>query len=257
MGLVRSPLLDAFGHGFSTREGGVSTGRYATLNLGLRWGDDPAHVAENRARLARDGAYDPALLYTVRQVHGAACVRVDGHAPVEVAAIEADALVTTTPGVSVGVYTADCVPILFADARGGEVRAVAAAHAGWRGTVAGIAGVTLEALVAAGAAREDVRVAFGPSIGPCCFEVGDEVADIVEALVPEAVLRPAARRPHVDLWRTNAALLEQAGLAREQIDARPLCTVCHRERFFSYRRDGAEDRAGRSDRGGRSRPSPH
>ena len=83
-------------------------------------------------------------------------------------------------------------------------------------------------------------VAFGPSIGPCCFEVGDEVADVVEALVPEAVLRPAARRPHVDLWRTNAALLERAGLAREQIDARPPCTVCHPERFFSYRRDGAE-----------------
>ena len=151
--LVRSPILDGIRHGFSTREGGVSTGRYATLNVGGKWGDDPAHVAQNRQRLAEAGGFPLARLHTARQVHGARVVLVDESDPAAVAPEEADALVTRAPGVVLGVYTADCVPILLGD---GEGR-VAAVHAGWRGTVAGVAAAAVEALVSIGARREQLR----------------------------------------------------------------------------------------------------
>ena len=231
--LVESPLLGAR-HGFSTRLGGVSVGRYESLNLGFRWGDEREAVEENRRRLARDGGVSPALLATERQVHGARWLLADGHPPATLADEEADALIATEPGRVVGVYTADCVPILFADGAG----RVAAAHGGWRGTVAGIALRTLDGLVAAGAQRSAVRVACGPSIGPCCFEVGEEVATAF-ATIPGAVLRSPGRKPHVDLWAANRALLVEAGLGAEQIGGRPPCTMCDRRRFFSFRRDGA------------------
>src|SRR6185437_8199499 len=128
MMIVTSRLLTGLRHGFSTRRGGVSTGRYATLNVGAKWGDDPEHVAHNRRRLAAAGGFDWARLYTARQVHGARVALV----------VEA-----TVPGAVVGVYTADCVPILLTDGDG----RVAAAHAGWRGTVAGVANAAVEALV--------------------------------------------------------------------------------------------------------------
>lgn len=233
MDLLRSPLLPNTRHGFSTRRGGVSTGRYAALNLSTSWGDDASAVAENRRRVAADGGFDGERLYLVRQVHGAACILVDGRAPAELREIEADALVATTPGAAVGVLTADCVPILFSD---GEGR-VAAAHAGWRGTVAGVAAAALEKLVANGARRERIRAALGPSIGPCCFEVGEEVAAEFAPLAPASVVRGPGK-PHVDLRRANHDLLMAAGLGTEQIDAAPPCTHCERERFFSYRRDG-------------------
>jgi YfiH family protein len=233
MGLLRSPLLANTRHGFSTREGGVSSGRYATLNLGVRWGDAPENVEENRRRLASEGGFSAERLATARQVHGAACLVADGTA--SLADREADALVATEPGRAVGVYTADCVPILFSDGDG----RVAAAHAGWRGTIAGIAAVALEALIAAGAERHRVRAALGPSIGPCCFEVGDEVAEPFAALDPSTVRRRSGEKARVDLWRANALVLERAGLAAGSIDAQPPCTVCRADLFFSYRRDGA------------------
>lgn len=233
MNLLRSPLLPGTRHGFSTRQGGVSTGRYATLNLSTSWGDDPAAVAENRRRVAAAGGFDGERLYLARQVHGAACVLVDGHTPAELREIEADALVATSPGTAVGVLTADCVPILFADDEG----RVAAAHAGWRGTVAGVAAATLAKLVAGGARRERIRAVLGPSIGPCCFEVGEEVAAEFEPLVSASLVRGPGK-PHVDLRRANRDLLMAAGLGPAQIDAAAPCTYCERERFFSYRRDG-------------------
>src|SRR5262245_26343073 len=176
MRLVRSPLLGALRHGFSTRLGGVSTGRYASLNLSPRWGDADEAVAENRRRLAGDGGFALERLYAARQVHGATCLTVDGRAAAEVAAAQADALVATRPGDAVAVLMADCVPSLIADDRG----RVGAVPAGWRGTGAGVAAAALEALCAAGAERARVRAAFGPSIGPCCFEVGEEVAEVFE-----------------------------------------------------------------------------
>ena len=237
MMIVTSRLLTGLRHGFSTRRGGVSTGRYATLNVGAKWGDDPEHVAHNRRRLAAAGGFDWARLYTARQVHGArVALVVEGTLPERVAATEADVVATAVPGAVVGVYTADCVPILLTDGDG----RVAAAHAGWRGTVAGVANAAVEALVSIGARREALRAALGPSICARCFEVGDEVAAEFDKLVPSAVIRSAGNKPHVDLWEANRRLLVAAGVPEAQIDAAPPCTMCEPERFFSFRRDGGQ-----------------
>jgi YfiH family protein len=234
--VVTSRALSGVRHGFSTRRGGVSTGRYATLNVGGKWGDDPEHVAHNRRRLAAAGGFDLTHLYTAKQVHGArVALVVEGTMPDRVAETEADVVATAVPGVVVGVYTADCVPILIADDDG----RVAAAHAGWRGTVKGVAAAAVEALVSVGAHRERLRAALGPSICARCFEVGDEVAEEFDAVAPEAVMRFAGQRPHVDLWAANAQILVAAGMSPDAIDASPPCTMCEAERFFSYRRDGA------------------
>jgi hypothetical protein len=236
--LDKSPLLARAGvrHGFSTRRGGVSEGRYATLNVGGKWGDDPEKVAHNRRRLAAAGGFALETLYTARQVHGArVAVITAGVLPARVAETEADALVSLVPGTTVGVYTADCVPILLSD---GEGR-VAAVHAGWRGTVAGVAAAAVSAMVSVGARLERIKAALGPSICAHCFEVGDEVAEAFAARVPEAVLRREGRRPHVDLWAANRAMLLAAGLLPAHVESEPACTMCEEARFFSYRRDGA------------------
>ncbi len=235
--LVTSRLLGGLRHGFSTRRGGVSTGRYATLNVGGKWGDDPDHIAHNRRRLAAAGGFDWTRLYTAKQVHGARVALVVATTlPERVAETEADVVVTAVPGAVVGVYTADCVPILVADDEG----RVAAAHAGWRGTVAGVANAAVEALVSIGARRERLRAALGPSICAHCFEVGEEVAAAFEALAPSSVIRaPGADKPHVDLWAANRLVLAAAGVPESAIDAAPPCTMCESERFFSFRRDGS------------------
>lgn len=236
---VTSPLLDAAGvrHGFSTRAGGVSTGRYATLNVGGKWGDDAANVTENRRRLAAAGGFDLARLATARQVHGARVLVVDdAHPPATLAAEEADAIATALPGSVLGVYTADCVPLVIADDAG---RAVAV-HAGWRGTAARIAAVAVDTLVALGARRDRLVAALGPSICARCFEVGEEVATVFDALTPAAVTRRAGEKPHVDLRLANRAILVDAGLDPARVDAAPPCTMCEVERFFSFRRDGGQ-----------------
>ena len=231
--IVRSPILASMRHGFSTRQGGVSTGRYESLNLSSKWGDDPAHVEENRRRFATEGGFDPARLFTVRQVHGANVVRIrPGMTPSEVAALEADALVTDVEGVVLAVGTADCVPILIGDGRG----RIAAVHAGWRGTVANIVGVAVRALVELGARADQLRAALGPSICNRCFEVGPEVADQFRPLVGS--VDDGGTKPHVDLRLANIVLLARSGV--RTIDAASPCTMCEPERFFSYRRDGAK-----------------
>lgn len=223
-------------HGFSTRQGGVSVGRYASLNLGGKWGDDAEAVAENRRRLAEAAGFSLSRLFTARQVHGARVAVVESATtPAQLAPVEADVVATAVPGAVVGVYTADCVPILLADDEG----RVAAAHAGWRGTVAGVAAAAVEALEALGARRQRLRAALGPSICVRCFEVGEEVAAAFSAVVPAAVVRDLGSRPHIDLWLANRLLLEGARVPAAAIDAAPPCTHCQAERFFSFRRDGA------------------
>jgi len=242
--LVRSRLIaPPFAHGFSTRAGGVSAAPFDTLNLGARWGDAAANVAENRRRLLRAvGVAGP--LYVARQVHGAAVVRVSaGDDPAAVARVEADALITDDTGVAVGVFVADCIPALIVDPRTG---AVGAAHAGWRGTVAGVLPAVVRALVdQLGARPDDLRVVLGPAIGACCFEVGAEVVREFEAALGTAassdVIRQSPRgvagKWHVDLKAANRVLLERAGVAADAIDTGADCTAHDRARFFSYRRD--------------------
>lgn len=228
-----SGCLEAgIGHGFFTRAGGVSTGLYGSLNVGLGSRDDRALVEENRRRVARHFAAAPQRLVTLHQVHSPDAIIVgpghDGSRP------RADALVTATPGLVIGVLTADCGPILLADAR---ARIVAAAHAGWRGALAGIVDSTVAAMVRLGARRERIRAAIGPTISQENYEVGPDFIAQLSAAAPhfERYLAPSPRDGHAlfDLPAFIAARLEAAGVAAETVGR---CTYGEEPCFFSYRR---------------------
>ncbi len=228
MAIIQSPLLAGFPHGFTTREGGASAGPFESLNLGGQVGDDPARVAENWARLERETGLRFAR---VRQVHGARAVRADAAtAPAE----EADVVVTRAEGVAACVSVADCVPVLVADPGTG---AVAAVHAGWRGTIARAAAEGVRALAReAGAPASRFLAAVGPAIGPCCYEVSPELAARFRDELGAETVREGPR-PRLDLWRANVAVLRAAGVSPERIEVVARCTACERERFFSHRRD--------------------
>jgi len=169
-------------------------------------------------------------LLLLGQVHGAAVA----FAPWE-GRPEADAAVAASPGWLLGIQTADCLPVLLVDPKR---RLVAAAHAGWRGTAAGVAGRAVEALITRGSRPEDLVAALGPGIGPCCYEVGDEVR---EAFSPSgaAFFRPGPNgRPHLDLRAANARQLADAGLLPEALHHVADCTRCRADLYPSYRRDG-------------------
>lgn len=228
-------------HGFFDRTGGVSDGPYHSLNVGSAVGDVPAHVADNRARVACAFAYPPLALRFAAQVHGirAATLSAGGPAPGE-----ADLLLTREPGVLLGLYTADCAPLLLA-APGG----VAAAHAGWRGTAAGIARVAVRALCAlSGALPKDVSAAIGPTIGPCCYGVSADVAARLRAVPAAAADKALGVRPgpagawQADLAALNAGVLAAAGVPRTHLWRSPRCSACD-PLLFSHRRD--QGRTGR------------
>jgi hypothetical protein len=236
--VLRSPLIpeDLFMHGFPTRHGGVSEGLRASLNLGYRWGDDLDKVQQNRRLLAEHVGFDPDALVVTKHVHGTRVWRV-GEALPDPA--EFDGLVSDRPGAVLGAFAADCIPIVFADP---EARVCGAAHAGWRGTVAGVGHEVVGRMVELGADPARVRVALGPSIGPCCFEVGAEVVAEFTAALPgvEGLVVPGPNKDHIDLRTAMRSMLEAAGVRPEHIDDTPPCTKCDPERFFSYRRDGRE-----------------
>lgn len=236
--LYRSSVIpaDGFVHGFPERTGGVSTGARSSLNLGRRWGDDEANVATNRRLLAEHAGYDPAQLVATRHVHGTRVWRF-GEALADDA--EFDGLVCDRVGPILGAFAADCIPLVFAEP---DARVCGAAHAGWRGTVGGVALNVVERMAELGARPARIRVALGPSIGPCCFEVGPEVVDeFLAALgdVPDMIVDGPHKR-HIDLRVATRVLLERYGVQSEHIDDRPPCTKCESDRFFSYRRDGRE-----------------
>ncbi len=235
--ILRSPVIpDGFVHGFPTRHGGVSEGLRASLNLGVRWGDERERVMENRRLLAAAAGYDPERLVATKHVHGTNVYMVGEPLPDPA---EFDGLVSDRPGDILGAFAADCIPILFADP---VARVAGAAHAGWRGTVAGIGRRVVERMGELGARPENVRVALGPSIGPCCFEVGPEVVDQFRAALPgvDGLVVAGPRKDHIDLRRAMRTILERAGVRPEHIDDRPPCTRCDSKRFYSYRRDGLD-----------------
>lgn len=228
--LLTSSLLGV-AHGFTTREGGVSAGPFASLNCGLSVGDDAACVEENLARVAR--AANARTLATVSQVHGDVVVEAklsEQLVPAPVA--EADAVWSSTPGVAVGVKTADCVPILLWDRRR---NAVAAVHAGWRGTIAEIVARQVEALTGAGSQPRDLVAAIGPCIRRCCYEVSPQLAQQFTAAFGARVID--GRK--LDLVACVAATLNRVGVSTDRIDAGEACTACDAGRFFSHRRDGS------------------
>jgi YfiH family protein len=238
--LLRSAVLSgkAVVHGFTSREGGVSAGSLASLNLAPRPGESEDALRENWRRVLNALHPDLGLeaVAVMHQVHGNRVVRVDlGRGPLDPVA-DADGAVTTQAGVVLAVRTADCVPVLLS-APGG----VAVAHAGWRGVVAGVVPAAVAALCeATGVGPADVAAAIGPHITREAYEVGGEVvAGMRAAGLPDAtflLVRPG-RRDHVDLGAAVRAQLERAGLAH--IERVPGCTASDR-RFYSHRRDGPD-----------------
>jgi len=237
--LLQAPSLSAIEsvvHGFTTRVGGQSTGALASLNLGAQVDEEPKVLAANRrAALGALGRGDAAWV-SACQMHGNEVVQVTSNAG---RSIEADGLWTRDPAAVIAILVADCVPILMADAVG---KAVAAVHAGWRGTAGRIAEHMVKRLVKMGTAPEHLVVALGPAIGPCCFEVGAEVADELEAAIPgapDAFVR-FAQNARVDLWKLNNKVLVDAGVPAHAIHTFRLCTACNPDSFFSHRRDSGK-----------------
>jgi YfiH family protein len=235
--LIQAPSLTALPgirHGFFTREGGVSQGLYASLNAGLGSRDAPENVHENRARMAAALGVAREHLVTAYQVHSPDVV-VAETAWTRADAPRADAVVTRTPGLAVGVTTADCGPVLFADAEAGIVGAT---HAGWQGALTGVVEATLAAMERLGAARSRIAAALGPMIRQPNYEVGPElVARFTEAAADNArFFQPSPRPGHAlfDLAGLIVARLRGAGIERlEDIGS---CTYADPSRFYSYRR---------------------
>ncbi len=225
-------------HGFSLRQGGVSDGPHASLNLGFSVEDSPSRVEENLRLLCDAAKLDPGELATTSQVHGDRVSKAgrSGRGGLRPPEGEADGLWTDEASVTVAVKTADCVPILLADRAG---RRVSAVHSGWRGTALKIAARAVEVLVSQGARAQELVAAVGPAIGPCCYEVSDELGERFNARFGEAaqVVVHRGGRAHLDLPRAVRATLLEAGLQDENIDPLGLCTHCDAERFYSHRRD--------------------
>ena len=221
-------------HGFFTRDGGVSEGLYASLNGGVGSHDDAANVAENRARMAAALGVEADRFLTAYQVHSPTIVVAERPWP-QRGRPHADGIVTRTPALAIGVTTADCGPILFAD---GEARVIGAAHAGWRGALGGVAEATLDAMERLGASRSRIRAALGPMIRQANYEVGPDLMErfAAEDRDSKRFFAPAARdgRALFDLAGYIAARLNRAGIG--QAEDLGLCTYADPDRFFSYRR---------------------
>lgn len=224
-------------HCFTTRLGGVSTGVFSSLNLGNHRGDAPENVEENYRILGRALGFSPEQLVLTRQTHSDTVRTVTG---ADRAGLdhrnypECDALITKEPGVGLMIFTADCTPILLHDPVTG---AVGAAHAGWRGTAAGIAEKTVRAMAEQfGCDPANIRAAIGPNIAQCCFETDRDVPDAIgEALADEALpyIRQMGEKYYVNLKEINALFLRRAGV--ERIEISDACTACQHTRFWSHR----------------------
>jgi len=226
--------LQGVRHAWFTREGGVSEGPlYATLNGGQGSRDEPASVAENRRRMAAHMGVRPERFLNVWQVHSADAVVVDG--PWTGERPKADALATATRGLALTIATADCGPVLFADAAAGVI---GAAHAGWQGAFKGVLEATLDTMEALGARRARIAATIGPMLSQANYEVGPEFVARFLAQAPDnaCYFRPSPREGHAmfDLPAYNRARLMQAGVGA--VNDLGLCTYADEARFFSYRR---------------------
>ncbi len=218
-------------HGFFTRKGGASSGIFAGLNCGFGSSDQSEVVAINRARVAAAMGVDDPLLVTVHQTHSAIALPVTGALASQP---EADAMVTATPGVALAILTADCQPVLFADAQAGVI---GAAHAGWKGAKGGVLEATLDAMQALGARRGNIVAAIGPCISQAAYEVGPEFYESFTDDTPEtrrffaggAAGRMQFDLPGYGLWRLRAAGVGHAEWCGH-------CTYGAPDRFYSYRR---------------------
>ncbi|WP_295558083.1 peptidoglycan editing factor PgeF [uncultured Hyphomicrobium sp.] len=227
-------ILPGIRHGFFTRQGGASRGLYASLNCGAGSKDDPVAVIENRARVAEHLGSFSDDVQTIYQIHSATAHAVDRLVPRESLA-QGDGLVTRTRGLVLGILTADCAPVLFADADAGVV---GAAHAGWRGALGGVLEATVAAMEGLGADRTRIFAALGPSIGPQSYEVGPEFVAAFEDADRDNgrffTIPKGRKTPHFDLPAYVMGRLAKLGLRHTERQAP--CTYENESMFFSFRR---------------------
>lgn len=236
--ILTSDLLTPLRHGFFTRKGGASSGIFAGLNCGQGSSDQAEIVSINRTRVAEAMAVPEPNLVTVHQVHSAEVATVDG--PLNDKP-KADAMVTATPGLALGILTADCQPVLFADTEAGVI---GAAHAGWRGAVSGVLTRTVEAMEALGADRKNIRAVIGPCISQRAYEVGPELLDdfLVEDQGNSRFFAAGRGDRHMfDLPGFGLHKLREAGVGEAVWTGH--CTYSDPERFYSYRRTTHEGEA--------------
>jgi len=238
--LSRIPHLLQF---VTTRSGGVSLPPYASLNLGLHTADNQDHVLKNRLILAEETGIAQDRFQYASQVHSGDVKIIDADAVAEGILTQnprTDATITNLPGICLMVMVADCVPIVLFD----PVKRVSAViHAGWRGTVHQIASNTVRAMTGHfGCNPADILAGIGPSIGPCCYEVGEEVKEVVEKSFGTTegylIRKNVSSKPHFDLWYANHKQLTDHGVKPENIEISWLCTRCFSETFFSSRASG-------------------
>jgi polyphenol oxidase len=226
-------------YGFLGRRGGKSVGAYAGLNVSYRVGDDNKIVSQNVCDMKLAVGIHDGRIITMKQVHGDHIVEVKDTKIKE--AGECDGMMTRERGAYLGVLTADCVPILFVVA---EQKIAAAVHAGWRGTLAGIAAKTVDTLREKyGVAADGIEAALGPAIGTCCYEIKGDVSNpLIKkwGKIADSALQTRAQKTFLDLRSLNRAILEKAGIPSKQIFVIGPCTCCVPDEFFSYRREGKQ-----------------
>ncbi len=240
---VRSALIRC-PHGFSTRMGGVSEGIYASLNLGMNRGDDPEKVRENFRRFLDACGIRETAFVCGKQVHENHVMTVGREHAREPYGYEelfvADGYVTAEKNVPLVIFTADCIPLLMADEQAGVVAAV---HSGWRSTVLDIEKNAVEAMTALGAKRENIKACIGPAIGQCCFEVGPEVIEGVDALLDgnaaDLYRGKANGKFMLDLKGVVKRSMIRTGLLEHNIDVIADCTMCMPEKYWSHRMIGS------------------
>ena len=221
-------------HGFFTRLGGVSRPPFSSLNLGATVGDDVTAVAENRRRMYAALGFGAGQVVTPFQVHSTIVTRV-GHAEGGQVIEATDGLLSAAAGMALVLRFADCALIMLYDP---EHRAIGLVHAGWRGTLHGIAAEAVRAMAAQWQTRpEQLWAGIGPAIGPCCYEVGaDLAAEFARRFGTQVVHRAGSGRSHLDLPAANDIALREAGVATVELSG--LCTACHVDEFFSHRKEG-------------------
>lgn len=235
-------------HFVSTRNGGFSNPPYDSLNLGFHVGDSPEIVLDNRKRLASALGIPLGNFTIAQQVHGCNVgiigeeLRSSGAFHYDTAIVATDAMITNTPNICLMVLQADCVPILFFDVK---KKVIGVAHAGWKGTVRMVAQDTIKVLQKKfHCLPHDILVGIGPSIGPCCYEIGTEIIVQIEKAFPHEKGYICNKTPHgkgcFNLWEANKTQLLQIGIPERNIEVAQICTRCNHTIFFSYRCQNTE-----------------
>jgi YfiH family protein len=230
-------------HGFTLRQGGVSRPPYASLNMGLHVGDDEQAVRANRRLAAEALGYPAASVVVGEQVHGTLIAHATpelagrGHASMTDALPGTDGLICTDPGVVLMAHAADCTILFFFDP---VKRCIGLAHAGWRGAVAGMGPLMVEALLKLGCRPQNIRAALAPTIGPCCYQVGENVIEQVPQEWRAQVIHRAAAAYYFDLPELQRLQLQAAGIKAENLIKSDFCTACRPDLFYSYRAAGGQ-----------------